>query len=118
MVFKIIRILSRRRSAILLTCTLLQKREIDEWVNICHIFGMLDTYTLKEITKGALNLSKRQRLVLANLLLEVDEAGEEVVSDRTWEAELQDRIRAIDEGSVEGLPYQNVMEEAARVIQS
>ena len=60
----------------------------------------------------------RERIALAGLLLET--AGEPMDSgaDAKWESELEDSIRAIDEGRVTGVAYDNVMKEATRRLKS
>jgi putative addiction module component (TIGR02574 family) len=65
-----------------------------------------------EISREASELPREQRLALAEFLLELDEpaAGPEV--EAAWEEEIQNRIRAIEEGSARGIPYEQVMREA------
>jgi putative addiction module component (TIGR02574 family) len=65
--------------------------------------------TLEDITKDALKLSREQRLALAGFLLEVDEAVGDPEIEKAWEREILARIRAIDEGKVAGVPYEEVM---------
>src|SRR6185503_19115743 len=66
----------------------------------------------EEIAKEATQLSRKQRLDLASLLLELnDEAADADVSDE-WEQEILARIRAVDEGQVEGISFEAVMREA------
>jgi putative addiction module component (TIGR02574 family) len=65
-----------------------------------------------EIAKEATQLSRKDRLDLASLLLELnDEAADAHVSDE-WEQEILARIRAVDEGQVEGISFEAVMREA------
>ena len=70
--------------------------------------------TLEEITRNALQLLPRQRLVLAGFLLEIDDHGAELDVDAAWEQEIQDRIKAVDGGGVTGISHHDVMTEAAR----
>jgi len=66
----------------------------------------------EEIAKEATQLSRKQRLDLASLLLELnDEAADADVSDE-WEQEILARIRAVDEGQVQGISFEAVMREA------
>ncbi len=64
---------------------------------------------LKEITREALKLSRRQRLALAGFLLEIDEPGSDPEVEAAWEQEILERIKAVDEGAVSGVPYEEVM---------
>jgi len=64
---------------------------------------------LEEVTKDAMDLPLRQRLALADLLIE---SADEIVdpdAEAAWDAEIRDRIRAIDEGRVTGIAYEDVM---------
>ena len=70
--------------------------------------------TLEEITRNALQLPPRQRLVLAGFLLEIDDLGADLDVDAAWDQEIQDRIKAVDHGGVTGISYHDVMTEAAR----
>jgi len=70
--------------------------------------------TLEEITRNALQLPPRQRLVLAGFLLQTDDLGADLDVDAAWEPEIQDRIMAVDNGGVTGIPHHEVMTEAAR----
>ena len=68
--------------------------------------------TLEDITQQVLQLPARQRLVLAGFLLEMGDAGDHPEVDEAWEQEIQDRIKAVDSGSVMGISYSDVMREA------
>jgi len=70
--------------------------------------------TLEDIARNALQLPSRQRLVLAGLLLEIDDAASDREVEAAWEQEIQDRIMAVDGGDVRGISYQDVMNEAER----
>jgi putative addiction module component (TIGR02574 family) len=72
--------------------------------------------TLEDITRDALTLSREQRLALAGFLLEVDEAAGHPEIDEAWEREILARIRAIDEGKVVGVPYEEVMRAANELL--
>jgi len=67
---------------------------------------------LDEITKDAMGLPVRQRLALAELLLQSAETTVDPEAEAAWEAEIQDRIRAVDEGRTAGIAYDDVMREA------
>lgn len=68
--------------------------------------------TLKQITKEAMDLPARQRLALAEFLLESAEAAVDPEAEAAWDAEIRDRIQAIDEGRVPGVSYEEVMRSA------
>jgi hypothetical protein len=72
------------------------------------------TTTFEEITRHALQLPLLQRLALAGVLLETDEKTADSDVDATWEREIQDRIKAVDAGEVEGISFQDVMREAEK----
>src|SRR5213593_3302984 len=64
---------------------------------------------LEEITKEAMDLRPRQRLALAELLLESADGAADPEAEAAWDSEIRDRIRAIDEGRVTGVAYEDVM---------
>lgn len=72
------------------------------------------TATLEEITKTALQLPTKQRIALAVFLLETEDISSDPEVDAAWEHEIQERIKAVDSGSVIGVSYQNVMLEAEK----
>ena len=69
--------------------------------------------TLEEITKEALELSPRQRLALAHFLLEAD-AGADPDVEAAWEAEIDARIEALDQGRAKLVSYDEVAKELDR----
>ena len=69
---------------------------------------------LEEITKDAMGLPPRQKLALAGLLLESAEGAGDPEAGAAWDSEIRDRIRAIDEGRVAGVAYEEVMRAAER----
>ena len=65
-----------------------------------------------ESAREATQLSREQRLVLASMLLELNEdLGEPDVS-ALWEEEILARIRAVDENETEGVSFEAVMQDA------
>ena len=66
----------------------------------------------EELTKEAIKLPRSKRLVLAGLLLELDDVGDDAEVDAAWEDEILARIRAVDDGSAVGISYDEVMREA------
>ena len=69
---------------------------------------------LEEVTKEAMDLPPRQRLALAEFLLESADAAADPEAEAAWDSEIRDRIRAIDEGHVTGIAYEEVMRAAER----
>jgi len=69
---------------------------------------------LEEVTKDALELAPRQRLALAEFLLESADTAADPEAEAAWDAEIRDRIRGIDEGRVIGVAYEDVMRAAER----
>ncbi len=67
--------------------------------------GML----LEDVTREAIGLPRHQRLVLARVLIELDDPGSDTDVDAAWEAEIQARVQAVKEGRVEGVPYEKVL---------
>ena len=69
---------------------------------------------LEEVTKEAMDLPLRQRLALAEFLLESADAAADPEAEAAWDSEIRDRIRAIDEGRVTDIAYEDVMRVAER----
>jgi len=69
---------------------------------------------LEEVTKEAMDLPPHQRLALASFLLESADAALDSDAEAAWDSEIRDRIRAVDEGRVTGIAYEDVMREAER----
>jgi len=66
----------------------------------------------EQVAKEAMDLSPHQRLVLAEFLLESADAAADPEAEAGWDSEIRDRIRAIDEGRVVGISYEEVMRTA------
>lgn len=69
---------------------------------------------LDEVAKDAMELVPRKRLALAGILLEVADAAVDPEAAAAWDSEIRDRIRAIEEGRVVGVAYEDVMRAAER----
>ncbi len=67
---------------------------------------------LEQVTKEAMDLPPRQKLALAEFLLESADAATDPESEAAWDSEIRDRIRAIDEGRITGVAYEDVMRAA------
>ena len=68
--------------------------------------------TLEQVTKDAMDLAPRQKLALAEFLLESAETATDPEAEAAWDSEIRDRIRAIDEGHVTGIACEDVMRAA------
>ncbi len=64
---------------------------------------------LEEITREAIQLPRHQRLTLARLLIELEDPGEDTDVECAWDEEIRARVRAVEEGRVEGIPYEQVL---------
>jgi len=60
---------------------------------------------LEEVTREAIQLPRHQRLTLARLLIELDDPGSDADIEGAWDAEIRARVRAVEEGRVEGISY-------------
>ncbi len=68
--------------------------------------------TLEEVAMQAMALAPRQRLALAGFLLEVDSGSSAPDVDQAWETEIEARIQAVDAGTIEGIPFSEVVRQA------
>ncbi|MCW1924219.1 addiction module protein [Luteolibacter arcticus] len=67
---------------------------------------------LDQVTKDAMDLPPRQKLALAELLMESVDSTADSGAAEAWDTEIADRIRAIDEGREAGVSYSEVMRSA------
>lgn len=67
--------------------------------------------SLEELTQEAVKLPKNQRLTLTRVLLDLDKPASSESSDETWGKEIEDRIRAVDEGLAETVEYEELRKE-------
>jgi putative addiction module component (TIGR02574 family) len=69
--------------------------------------------TLDQIAKDAMDLPPHQKLALAGFLLESADAGAaDPQAEAAWDAEIRDRILAVEQGRVIGVSYEEVMRSA------
>ena len=68
--------------------------------------------SLEQVTREAIDLPPRQKLALAEFLLESVESTADPEAEEAWDSGIRDRIRAIDEGRVVGVAYEDVMRSA------
>lgn len=73
---------------------------------------------LEDVTREAIDLPRHQRLALARFLIELDDPGSDTDVEAAWDAEIQARVRAVREGRVEGIPYEQVLERVDRRLAS
>ena len=66
----------------------------------------------EEIAKEVTQLSRKQRLDLVSLLLKLNDGAADANITAEWEEEILARIRAVDEGQVEGISFEAVKHEA------
>jgi len=73
---------------------------------------------LEEITKEAMELPLHQRLALANRLIDSAESPDtqDVEVSAAWGLEIEDRIRAIDEGREVGICWEDVQKDVAKLL--
>ena len=64
---------------------------------------------LEAITKQAVDLPRHQRLALARFLIEMDDPAADEDVQQAWDAEISERVRAVQEGRTEGIPYEQVL---------
>lgn len=64
---------------------------------------------LERVSREAVRLPRHQRLALARFLIELDDPSSEDDVDRAWDAEIAERVRAVEEGRTEGIPYDQVL---------
>ncbi len=67
--------------------------------------------TLEKIAKEAATMTRQERLTLVRLLLDWDQPvkGDEFAD--AWESEIRARVKAVDEGRVSGIPYDQIKKE-------
>lgn len=71
---------------------------------------------ISDLAKDALELPSRQRLVLARILLELSDESQDFSSEAedAWEAEIFDRIKAVEAGTAETRPMKAVFADLDR----
>lgn len=72
--------------------------------------------SFETITKEALDLTPRQRLKLAEVLLVSADGAAEEDCRTEWDAEIEARIQAIDQGRETGIPFEEVLAEADKLL--
>jgi putative addiction module component (TIGR02574 family) len=70
--------------------------------------------TLEAITQDVLSLSRPQRLALARIIFDLDDAATDPRAESIWDAEIRARLKAYDEGQLDTVSYQSFREEMER----
>jgi putative addiction module component (TIGR02574 family) len=71
--------------------------------------------SIEEIAKAVVDLPRHQRLALIRLLLDLESPVSVEEIDAAWEEELRARVKAVDEGRVAGVPYEQIKKEMAEL---
>ena len=64
---------------------------------------------LEDVTRQAVELSRTERLELARLLIDLDQPKPSPKAEAAWDEEIRARLHAVEEGRVEGIPYEQVL---------
>jgi putative addiction module component (TIGR02574 family) len=72
--------------------------------------------SFETITKEALDLTPRQRLKLAEVLLVSADGESEWDCQSEWNTEIEARIQAINQGRETGIPFEEVMATADKLL--
>lgn len=64
---------------------------------------------LEEVSRQAIELPRQQRLALARFLIDLEQSNVEEGVEAAWDAEIAERVRAVDLGRAEGIPYAEVL---------
>jgi putative addiction module component (TIGR02574 family) len=66
---------------------------------------------IEKITQEVVELSRPERLTLMRLLLELDQRSKGDEIEKAWDQEIRARVKAVDEGRVTGIPYDQIKQE-------
>jgi putative addiction module component (TIGR02574 family) len=66
---------------------------------------------IEALTQEAAKLPKEQRLALARTLLDMESVHSVAEAEQSWDAEIRARIKAVDEGRVTGIAYEDLRKE-------
>jgi putative addiction module component (TIGR02574 family) len=67
--------------------------------------------TIEKIAQEAAELTRQERLILVRLLLDLDQPSNDAEIANAWESEIRARVKAVDEGRVSGVPYEQIKKE-------
>jgi putative addiction module component (TIGR02574 family) len=66
---------------------------------------------IEKITQEVVELSRRERLTLMRILLDLDQPPKGDAIEQAWDQEIRARVKAVDEGRVSGIPYDQIKQE-------
>jgi putative addiction module component (TIGR02574 family) len=66
---------------------------------------------IEKITQEVVELSRHERLTLMRLLLDLDQPSKGAEIEKAWDQEIRARVKAVDEGRVSGIPYEEIKQE-------
>jgi putative addiction module component (TIGR02574 family) len=66
---------------------------------------------IEKITQEVVELSRRERLMLVRLLLDLDKPSQGDEIEKAWDQEIRARVKAVDEGRAKGIPYDEIKKE-------
>ena len=69
---------------------------------------------LEKVKREAVELPRHQRLALARLLIGMDHPAADEDVQPAWDAEISERVRAVQGGRTEGIPYEQVLSRVDR----
>jgi putative addiction module component (TIGR02574 family) len=69
---------------------------------------------IDKITQEGVELSRHERLTLVRLLLDLDQPTQGEGIENAWDQEICARVKAVDEGRVSGVPYDQIKQDMNR----
>ena len=66
---------------------------------------------IEKLTQEVVELSRHERLALLRLLLDLDQPSKGGEIEKAWDQEIRARVKAVDEGRVSGIPYDQIKQE-------
>jgi putative addiction module component (TIGR02574 family) len=66
---------------------------------------------IEKITQELVELSPHERLTLLRLLLDLDQPSKGGEIEKAWDQEIRARVKAVDEGRVSGIPYEQIKQD-------
>jgi putative addiction module component (TIGR02574 family) len=66
---------------------------------------------IEKITQEVVELSRRERLTLMRLLLDLDQPSKGDDIEKAWDQEIRTRVKAVDEGRASGIGYDEIKKE-------
>jgi putative addiction module component (TIGR02574 family) len=67
--------------------------------------------SIEKITQEVIELSRFERLTLVRLLLDLDQPSKGEEFEKAWDQEIRARVKAVDDGRVSGVPYEQIKQE-------